>query len=423
MTPDGSVRDVSLGDVRTHNRSLFVRIAAVLLANGQTSEGTRLALVRLGRAFGREVRFAPAWGASTIDDGRSAEPCFAEPAGVDIGRVIATEALVDDVCHHRVSASEALTSLETIERRPPVSLARFATMAGAGAAALAAIFGAPNLLTLVWIAGVAGAGACLRRAMSHLSGNPFLQPFMAAALAGAGGGAATFLGLDVSHRLVAVCPCMVLVPGPHFLNGTIDLARARIPIGAARLALATLIVIAICAGLLSGLALTGTPFPSNGPTRPVPLVYDVVAAGIAVAAYGSFFNMPWRMLPIPIGIGMIAHALRWESLAMGASLQLGAFGACLLVGAVITPVAHKSRMPFGACAFASVVSLIPGVFMFQAASDAIAMVDLGVNASQAALVGLVSDSATAGFILLAMTAGLIIPKIMIDTLLRRFEKK
>jgi hypothetical protein len=29
-------------------------------------------------------------------------------------------------------------------------------------------------------------------------------------------------GLTVDHRLVLVCPCMVLVPGPHFLNGSTE---------------------------------------------------------------------------------------------------------------------------------------------------------------------------------------------------------
>jgi hypothetical protein len=57
----------------------------------------------------------------------------------------------------------------------------------------------------------------------------------------------------------------------------------------------------------------------------VPLGYDVLAAGIAVAAYGTFFAMPWRMLPIPILIGMLAHALRWVSIVVaGVSAEAGA---------------------------------------------------------------------------------------------------
>jgi uncharacterized membrane protein YjjP (DUF1212 family) len=50
---------------------------------------------------------------------------------------------------------------------------------------------------------------------------------------------------------------MVLVPGPHVLNGAIDLACTRISIGIARLTYAALIVLMICAGLLAGLNVGG----------------------------------------------------------------------------------------------------------------------------------------------------------------------
>ena len=36
-------------------------------------------------------------------------------------------------------------------------------------------------------------------------------------------------------QTLAVCPCMVLVPGPHFLNGIIDLVHGQLSLGAFRL--------------------------------------------------------------------------------------------------------------------------------------------------------------------------------------------
>ena len=42
-----------------------------------------------------------------------------------------------------------------------------------------------------------------------------------------------------------------------------------------------------------------------------------IDAGVAVAAYGSFFNMPWQMVAAPIILGMAAHAVRWELLQHG----------------------------------------------------------------------------------------------------------
>jgi len=47
--------------------------------------------------------------------------------------------------------------------------------------------------------------------------------------------------LSSSLRLVAVCPCVILVPGPHVLNGAMDLIAARINLGASRLVHATLL--------------------------------------------------------------------------------------------------------------------------------------------------------------------------------------
>ena len=88
-----------------------------------------------------------------------------------------------------------------------------------------------------------------------LRGTPGLIGALLGAVLGLAAGLVARVGLPVAHRLVTVCPCMVLVPGPHFLNGMIDLVRARIPLGAARLALAGLIVLVICAGLLVGLGI------------------------------------------------------------------------------------------------------------------------------------------------------------------------
>src|SRR5260370_41152520 len=110
---------------------------------------------------------------------------------------------------------------------------------------------------------------------------------------------------------------MVLVPGPHLLNGALDLIRGRLPLGASRIGYAGLIVLMICTGLLAGLALGGVNLPASAPSYRGPLGYDGVAAGVAVAAYCTFFSMPWRLLPIPIGTGMLAHTCWWLFITQG----------------------------------------------------------------------------------------------------------
>jgi uncharacterized membrane protein YjjB (DUF3815 family) len=293
-------------------------------------------------------------------------------------------------------------------------------MAAAGAAALGVIFGAAHPRSLVLIALSAGAGAFLRRWLAGMSRNLFVQPFCAALLAGMVGALAVRLQLSSALRLVAVCPCMVLVPGPHLLNGMMDLARARIPLGAARLAYAGLITLMISTGLVLGLALGGASLPASAPARLVPLGYDVLAAGVAVAAYCTFFDMPWRMLPVPVLIGMLAHACRWLAMTLaGASAVTGAFVACLVAGIIVTPIANRLRLPFAGVAFASVVSLIPGVFLFRLAGGMVNLVTLDQQASPALVAQLVADGTAAILIVLAMAFGLIIPKMFISHLTSR----
>jgi uncharacterized membrane protein YjjB (DUF3815 family) len=223
------------------------------------------------------------------------------------------------------------------------------------------------------------------------------------------------LRLSTAQQLVAVCPCMVLVPGPHLLNGALDLARTEISLGMARITYAGVIILMICAGLLLGLAIGGVALPASGDSVAVPLSYDVIAAGVAVAAYGTFFSMPWRMLPIPMLIGMLAHAARWLVVAAGGfGVALGAFVACLIVSVMVTPIAERLRLPFAGIAFASVVSLVPGVFLFRMGGGILALIALGTKAPAGLLRNVVADGATAFLVVLAMAFGLIIPKLCID---------
>lgn len=391
----------------------------LLFENGQTTEKVISAVTRLGAALGYGAIILPRWGEVHIRiDGladRGWEIIAATPAGVDMHKVIATLGVIDDVCAGRIDAVAARSSLDAITRFPPVGVARFALFAAAGASALAVIFGAAHWFSLILIALSAGIGAYLRRRLGGLSRNLFVQPFSAALLAGIVGAAAVQLQLSSTLRLVAVCPCMVLVPGPHLLNGALDLIRGRLPLGASRIGYAGLIILMICTGLLAGLALGGVNLPASAPSSPVPLGYDVVAAGVAVAAYCTFFAMPWALLPIPIVIGMLAHTCRWLVITIGGgSVEAGALIACLVAGIIVTPVAHRLRLPFAAFGFASVVSLIPGMYLFRMAGGLVALMAPGGKASPELLSGTLADGVTAFLILLAMAFGLIAPKMLIE---------
>jgi uncharacterized membrane protein YjjP (DUF1212 family) len=398
---------------------LISRCAKLLFDNGQTTNATLDSVRRLADAGGFQATVFPRLDSLTIrivdGSGSRYEIAAVGPVNVDMHKVVAVGRVVDEVCERRLDPKAALATLERIARFTPVPVAVFAFMAGAGAAALGVIFGSAHLITLLSIAASASAGACLRRWLAAISPNPFVQPLCAALLAGVVGAFAVRFGLSSELRLVAVCPCMVLVPGPHVLNGALDLARGRIALGISRIVYASLILLMISIGLLIGLSFGNVTLPVSAPSAPVPLAYDLVAAGVAVAAYGTFFAMPWRMLPIPIIVGMLAHAARWAMISASiVGVVGGAFVACLIVGTIITPIVDRLRLPFGALAFASVVSLIPGVFIFRMAGGLVELINLGDKAPLDLIINTVADGTNAALITLAISFGLIFPKLCIE---------
>src|SRR3989442_3248475 len=309
-----STVDVAGGPPFLERSDLVLACAHVLHPKGQWTHERVQAAERLGTQLGLRATMIAHWEELELRaaDGTSSQVSLerGSPTGMNMDRVASAMSAIENCAVGRPPISAGLENIKAIAHAPPAPTWLFTLAAAAGAAAMAAIFGVHHLKAVVLIMVSAAAGAVLRRTLARYSANTLLQPLCAALLAGMIGALAVRYNLSSSLRLVAVCPCMILVPGPHVLNGAMDLIAARINLGASRLVYSGLIILAISLGLLLGMGILSVSLPVGEPGRVVSLWLDAIAAGVAVAAFRVFFSPPMRMLGWPVSGWLRAHARR-----------------------------------------------------------------------------------------------------------------
>lgn len=96
---------------------------------------------------------------------------------------------------------------------------------------------------------------------------------------------------------------------------------------------------------------------------------------------------------------VVGAGVGWESLV-----------ACALAGTLATLVARRYHAPFAAVAFAAVVSMIPGISMFRAASGMIEILQREASAPGTLIAATLGDAARAVVVVLAMGIGLVTPR-------------
>lgn len=393
---------------------------AVLYANGQSTQMTMTAVDRLNRGLGLDAVAVPTWSMLTLTAAGSRNTVLTaavSPTAINMRRVATMMAVVDRAQDGPLELEHVTAGVAAAEAQPASGTTAFVIACATGAAALSVIYGATQPLAILLVALAAASGGLLRRWTGTVGAGPLVQAFIAALVAGAVGAAAVHLHLGAAAAVVAICPAMVLVPGPHILNGALDLLDLRMAVGLARLAFGMLLLTAISGGLIAGLSVGGQTLAVTAPSSSAPLLVDVLAAGVAAASYPVYFSMRWRMIGWPVAAGMVAHAVHWFALKAGASLAVAAFASCLLVGALLVPVAHRMRIPFAGIGFAAVVALVPGVFVFRTLAG---FVEFASAPSAQLWSAAAADLIGAGVIITGMALGLALPMHLYASIANRF---
>ena len=245
-------------------------------------------------------------------------------------------------------------------------------MLGMGAAGLAGILGADTGAAAV-AALSTGFGLFARQWLHQRRFSLLAQPLVAALIGSVLGGLAIRLGWTRTPGLALIVPCLMLVPGPHFINGLLDLIENFLPMSLARLGLATGILVASSLGLLVGVELTQPNLPAmkeDFKNSQLNLLTDMTLAGVVTCGFAVYYNAAWPQIYLAVVGGAAGHGLRFLALEAGASLPTASFIGGLTVGVVAAWIAQTRKLPVAVIAFAGTVTMMPGLHIYSALQSA-----------------------------------------------------
>jgi uncharacterized membrane protein YjjB (DUF3815 family) len=294
------------------------------------------------------------------------------------------------------------------------------TLLGAAAASLASVLGAD--VGAIVVAGLAaGIGLIARKLLSrgHVTG--LALPFVAALVGGVTGGIAVRQGWTTTPGLALIVPCLMLVPGPHLINGLFDLVENHLFMSMARLTLATAILVAAGLGLLVGVELTIASLPELKQSFVVEqpgFLADMLLAGIVTAGFSVYYNTPWPLVGLTIIGGAMGHGLRSLALRADWSLEAATFLGGVVVGAVSMWLARSNKAPVAVIAFAGAVTMIPGLQMYAALRGVVQLARLQHDADLPTITATLANGAESVAVVAALGLGILMATRLLQTCLR-----
>lgn len=337
-----------------------------------------------------------------------------QPApAVDASRIEALEHLT----HHlpnRMSANALTMCLDDIVHSVTHRWSRPVLMVAAGAACAA--FALLNYFPVEGAAAVAVAAACGQLVRMILASR-HLNQLGVVAMAAATSCLVFYLlnwALPLTHlpddaRAFAagyIAAVLYLIPGFPLFSSMLDLSRFDITAGLTRLCYAMAVITAATMSVALVSAMTGlSPLSIDAPT-PTARWYllAAVASFVGVGGFALLFNSSRRMVLFAASIGVVANMVRLVMIDAGVQPQYAAYTGGVVVGLLGAVITAQTTLPRITMTVPASVIMIPGTAMYRA----VHFLNSG-DIDQA-----LSNAATAGLIIVWISAGLVTARILTD---------
>jgi uncharacterized membrane protein YjjP (DUF1212 family) len=328
-------------------------------------------------------------------------------------------AVLEQVRCGEIEPAAALARLNSVEADTPRHSRWLAILVlTAGSAALSALLGS-DAAAMVVVGVATGLGLWVRQELGRHHVSLLLLPLAAAFLGALVGGFAIRIGLTETPEHVLIVPALMLVPGPHLINGLLDLIDNHLPMSVARLGLAMGILLASALGIVLGIELTlPDPTFAGSAARPdhLNLLIDMLLAGVVACGFAVYYNTAWAQLAMTAAGGMAGHGVRYLALEADCRLDVATFLGGLTVGAVSAWLARSARTPLAVIAFAGAVTMMPGLSMYRALGGALKLARQ-TQPDPTAVAGTLSSAFEACVVVGGLTLGLILGSRIIMVLL------
>jgi len=210
-----------------------------------------------------------------------------------------------------------------------------------------------------------------------------------------------------------------VVPGPHLINGILDLIDNHLPMSMARLGLAAGILLASALGIVLGVEITlPDPLPSNTVTNGDHLnlvsdmllagISDMLLAGIVTCGFAVAFNTPWRHVGLAALGGMAGHGLRFLALNADWRPEVATFLGGLTVGVVSGWMTRSGKTPVAVIAFAGAVTMMPGLDIYQSLGGAMQLARTTDETAPAVVARTLGNASQAGLQVSGLAIGVIL---------------